>query len=623
MNCFRIFILIAVTLVLGACSKKDSSHSKVSIQFDESIFASKAHQLSLKPDGKTVRKSGPDWGVQNPTQITQIGCYAVFVGGPEDSLKQSFCELGSGQRFAFGPRAGFFNIRSKGSIQVPAGENRQIYLFGMASADGTCESDFAVNADIEAKNYSAPFLLGKARANLAKSEEVVEIRLQGDFSESNRITTCNFMEDKKLDIIGYDSDRKYWLASNEVPRTIRIEHEGQEVRCSRDGGSTFENCDTPSTLIWRQEDYNQQHVVQTRMQDGKSYFKTFTPSEVYPDIEWITAGCDHTISADDSINDVQSYFSSSSATLCIDPKVTISGILNAAINLGGDLVVISPQADDHSRARIDVTPMSTSSLFYFDPNFANAYFKMIGVDVEYSSSGEVLFYLYNASGAHDYYVYFDDSILTNRTGAEVLRARSSGGTNITHLKTFHSRFVSDDSSDPAIDIEQQQFDFTLIDSFIESDSEALTSRAGWFTMDGSEVFGSGDNGNDPTMSFYGGGSAEIRNSRIQGANSSALQMDCLGSGNFLNFNLFNTEIIREDDGTNGNGAAITINEPGCSISVNSNEDFADNLSLAHNNRICAIDGSTATYNSIFDTAPSGAGTFDPDQLSIGICDFSD
>lgn len=179
----NLFLLLP-TLVILACTNQSPTHSSVTLQFDSSYFKNSASNAD----------QNPEWGLVDPITLSEIGCWAIFVGGPEDSLKTSSCRNSSNEVVAqFGPRAGFYKMSESGTINIPVGTKRQFWLVGMKTADGTCETDFNIDPDLDFSRYSSPFILGKAVKDLINPEETVRIQLVDSFEDKNKLVSCDFM----------------------------------------------------------------------------------------------------------------------------------------------------------------------------------------------------------------------------------------------------------------------------------------------------------------------------------------------------------------------------------------------------------------------------------------------
>ena len=139
---FLYVVVISMILFFStSCSKKTPTHSSVKIQFDSSKFG------SALPSSSKISASAagdlPVWGVPDPTSLSEVNCWGVFVGGPEESFKQNYCKNSAGNDVArFGPRAGFYAFDQSGEVIVPAGNNRKFWLAAMASSTGACPQDF-------------------------------------------------------------------------------------------------------------------------------------------------------------------------------------------------------------------------------------------------------------------------------------------------------------------------------------------------------------------------------------------------------------------------------------------------------------------------------------------------
>jgi len=257
MRLATLVITLIFSLSILGCSKKSNSHSTVKIQFDQSLYSGSVSDLE-KVSSATAADGTPTWGLADPTSLSQINCWGVFVGGPEDFLKGSQCTNSNDQVIAqFGPRAGFYPINESGEVFVPAGENRVFFLAGMASSTGDCEEGFGANPNINFSNYSAPFILGQAEANLVNAEETIPIQLVDSFSGTNRIKECDFLQPGQgnsptpltLNVTYPETKRTTFVADNTLARTVNFSYTGDNVQCSEDGGTTFSSCTSSNQLV--------------------------------------------------------------------------------------------------------------------------------------------------------------------------------------------------------------------------------------------------------------------------------------------------------------------------------------------------------------------------------------
>ncbi|HPI41075.1 MAG TPA: hypothetical protein PLJ21_09740, partial [Pseudobdellovibrionaceae bacterium] len=132
-----------------------------------------------------------------PTNISQIDCYAVFVGGAESLMRTNSCEIGptaglaSNKKIFFGPHVGFIKAGGEISIEVPSGQ-RDIYLMGLKEnpGSGACKSFAGTNPD--KSNLSQPMIIGVNQVVLNPGTQVVEIMQSLDSNQL--LQSCTFMQ---------------------------------------------------------------------------------------------------------------------------------------------------------------------------------------------------------------------------------------------------------------------------------------------------------------------------------------------------------------------------------------------------------------------------------------------
>ena len=90
MRLFGYLLITVLALGLIACDRKESDTATIRIQFDETMLSNTQKVQSATLDNES---DGPNWGLNDPTSLSQINCYAVLVGGPEKSLKRSSCDF--------------------------------------------------------------------------------------------------------------------------------------------------------------------------------------------------------------------------------------------------------------------------------------------------------------------------------------------------------------------------------------------------------------------------------------------------------------------------------------------------------------------------------------------------
>jgi hypothetical protein len=190
---------LLLTLATGlfvslGCTRASSNKAIVTLEVP-SLKPSSSSQLSSQ---KVITDGGGDWGGSYPTSISQVNCWAVFVGGPGAS--QSKCTFGSGSNFRvfkFNEMKGLVSAGSPVQMEVDAGQ-RTFYAIGFKSTNGQCPK-LDPNSDIDSQNLSNPLVLGETTQNLKPGDASVNITviLASDIT-TQRLGDCSFMEDRPL-----------------------------------------------------------------------------------------------------------------------------------------------------------------------------------------------------------------------------------------------------------------------------------------------------------------------------------------------------------------------------------------------------------------------------------------
>jgi hypothetical protein len=127
------FLFIFVTL--SSCSRDEES-SRVRIQFPPREAGQSSYQKPLN----LVSTSNSQWSGEI-SQISEVDCFAVFVGGAEEINQRNFCdERDTGNRLVnFGEYYGAID-RDSGVIEIELDANveRELTILGMGSNDGQC-----------------------------------------------------------------------------------------------------------------------------------------------------------------------------------------------------------------------------------------------------------------------------------------------------------------------------------------------------------------------------------------------------------------------------------------------------------------------------------------------------
>lgn len=178
-------------IVLSACTRSDEGTSKVKIQ-----MPSLATIGSSKVSSQKILDVGGDWGLSDPTSISEIGCWGVLV--KDSSSNTGTCAISSGSNFrtiAFLEKAGLSPSGGALEVEVKPGQ-KTFYLVGFKSSVASCDQI----ESIKNSNLSSPFILGEASKNIQGSNDSVVINASLNVAnlDASRIGNCSFTGNKSI-----------------------------------------------------------------------------------------------------------------------------------------------------------------------------------------------------------------------------------------------------------------------------------------------------------------------------------------------------------------------------------------------------------------------------------------
>lgn len=138
-------------------------------------------------------QSAGDWNTSlNPSVITDVNCYAVFVGGPEPMMNSSSCSYSPTNevKMRFGRFRGLIPGGGTVEIDVPSGPNRKIWLVGLKSQNGAC-TDFGMAAGPDKNNLSEPHIIAETIRNLPPGP--VNVTLTQALDLNNKFDQCTMI----------------------------------------------------------------------------------------------------------------------------------------------------------------------------------------------------------------------------------------------------------------------------------------------------------------------------------------------------------------------------------------------------------------------------------------------
>lgn len=205
------FSLVAATsmALLGfSCTRKNSNMSKISLALPSykgnSSGLSKASSPLAKQTKSTntmaskilnAQSESGFWEIEDATDISEIACYAVFVGGP--GLDYKSCKNSEGiEVVRFGREAGIFKPGQNIELEVPSGNGRRIFLIGFKTDDTTtfehCHDVFGTQASPPKEHLSAPLIVGQTTLDLAPGN--AEVNIVASLSGSQKFEDCSFFQ---------------------------------------------------------------------------------------------------------------------------------------------------------------------------------------------------------------------------------------------------------------------------------------------------------------------------------------------------------------------------------------------------------------------------------------------
>lgn len=183
-------VLISIlTIGLSACTKKQESGS-VRISLPQMSASSKLSSGVTAQAVSAMADSGNSWNASlNPSAITDVNCYAVFIGGAD--LNANYCNVGATSATAttirFGPSAGF--VPAGGEIafeEVPTG-SRVIYVAGLKAQTTAACTSFK-NQEPDSTNLSEPFLIASQAVTIASGTNNINVKAALDTTK--KILDC-------------------------------------------------------------------------------------------------------------------------------------------------------------------------------------------------------------------------------------------------------------------------------------------------------------------------------------------------------------------------------------------------------------------------------------------------
>jgi len=177
-NTLRISFAVVVFALTSSCERMKSDSAKLVIQLPNASVSSKSEfQTNTFTPGLSI------------ANLSEVNCYAVFVGGKEEGMRNSFCKNGATEKFRFGPSRFFVPAGQEISLDVPAGADREIILVG-TKAQGTACRPIGPGQNVDETNMAALHILGRKTMNLFAGANKVDLPVSLVTSET--FDDCNF-----------------------------------------------------------------------------------------------------------------------------------------------------------------------------------------------------------------------------------------------------------------------------------------------------------------------------------------------------------------------------------------------------------------------------------------------
>lgn len=185
------------------------------------------------------------------------------------------------------------------------------------------------------------------------------------------------------------SSRGLWVDDNVVPRTLTFSHGGASVKCSRNGGASFSDCDTSSTLAWLVGDYSVEHIIRAYSNEGLYEDYSFTPSTQYPGVSFLS--CD--VEEDGTNNTFDSFetahLGAGSKVICLTDGVSITnsvGLSGDDMIIGGDDTTIVVR-QGQTGSFVSTRNSGTSAQMSMFTASGRTGVKFIGLTLDYNTGG--------------------------------------------------------------------------------------------------------------------------------------------------------------------------------------------------------------------------------------------
>jgi hypothetical protein len=152
---FKWNLLLSVLFLMSACERPQEQGSGV-VRFNLSNLtkasAGVQSAIQVQSVSSATLDDGNNWGLSDPTSMSEIGCYGVMVSAVTDSDNTGQCIYGSGQTFKFKFLAGLVDANASLSIPDIAYGTHTFYVVGMKKGSQACET-IVSGGNITQANY--------------------------------------------------------------------------------------------------------------------------------------------------------------------------------------------------------------------------------------------------------------------------------------------------------------------------------------------------------------------------------------------------------------------------------------------------------------------------------------
>ncbi len=169
-NLSLLFVFSALTIT--SCSPKRSSGERTT------LGVRMPEVSSLQAITPAVTASTPYintgiWGLETPTNLSEIDCFGVAVTFPEET--NNSCHLLDGGSIDLDEMFGTVGAGSLLQADITSGEARYIQVFGFATVDGTCPKEVTNLTKAQMSQSSPPVILGGTLIDVEGESMEVEV----------------------------------------------------------------------------------------------------------------------------------------------------------------------------------------------------------------------------------------------------------------------------------------------------------------------------------------------------------------------------------------------------------------------------------------------------------------